>query len=222
MKINNLVYLVTGCLILSGCMAGNSLIKNGVSSNKSFLALPTIAQASEGAKSLRPQTKTAIISVEGEKTQVTLKLYQQSSPRFSTYFPQNYFIPQSSSSGEGTGVRFYVSNQGIKNPNAYVYFFFPSGRTNLAQLRNWVTGKRGLISSNGWQIVSRTQKVPYSWVQEKINFQQRKGNEIILGSVYLGEYKGKAFYVVSQCPGDYVDGFEPRASLIFQNLQLGG
>lgn len=222
MKINDLVYLVAGGLVLSASCAANAEIYKKVYNSNSLAATPAVAQASERTRSLRPPTKTATISVEGEKTQVNLKLYQQTSPQFSTYFPQSYFIPESGSSDEGTGVRFFVSNQGTKNQDAYVHFFFPSGRPNLGQVRKLVNGKRGLIETNGWRVVNQTQKVPYAWAKEKISFQQRKGNEIILGSVYLGEYKGRAFYAISQCPGDYGDGFGPRANIIFQNLQFDG
>ncbi|WYL96503.1 MAG: hypothetical protein HEQ35_24260 [Gloeotrichia echinulata IR180] len=41
-----------------------------------------------------------------------------------------------------------------------------------------------------------------------------------MGNVYIGQQNGKAFYVISQFPGEYGDGFSPRADLILQNLQV--
>jgi len=42
-----------------------------------------------------------------------------------------------------------------------------------------------------------------------------------VGDVYLGEQNGKAFYVISQFPVEYGDGFPPRSDLILQHLEVG-
>ncbi|MBW4574963.1 MAG: hypothetical protein KME08_06715 [Aphanothece sp. CMT-3BRIN-NPC111] len=217
MKTHKLIYLLAGVLVL-----GASIPSNAQPQNNSLVAKPTASAVSNQTKTQRPPTKTATISVEGEKTEVTLKLYEHSSPQFSTYFVENYFLPESVSSDEGTGVRFFVNTGGIKKEDAYVHFFFPARATSLGNLKKFVNGRRGLLATNGWQVVNRTRNVPYRWAKERIGFQQRQGNETILGHVYLGEYKGKAFYAIAHYPAEYGDGFGPRANLIFQNLQFKG
>lgn len=219
---NKLVYLLAGILVLSTSVGCTNRPANPIEDGNSLAGTPTPLKVINKANTKRPPTKTATISVEGEKTQINLKLYNQESLAFSTYYPESYFIPKSGGSGEGTGVRFYVNSNGTKNQDAYIHFFFPARRTSVAQLKNMINGKRGLIATNGWKANSWSRDLPYSWAKERVVFNQRKGNQIINGSVILGEYKGKAFYVITHIPGDYGDGFGPRANVVFQNLQFGG
>jgi hypothetical protein len=180
---------------------------------------PTGIQASYNSTSNRPATKTTTISVEGEKVPVTLKLYDQYSNLFTTYFPDKEFLVEGGSSGEGTGVRFIANFGGSRNENAYVHVAFLNNFKTLGQLKSFVNGKNGLIASNKWRVVNRNQKVAYTWAKEKIVFSQGKN---IVGNVYLGQQNGKVFYVITQFPVEYGDGFPPRADLILQNLQAAG
>ncbi len=165
----------------------------------------------------QPATKTATIYIEGEKTPITLKLYEDYKTLFTTYFPDQEFIAEGVSSGEGTGVKFIVNFDGSKNENAYISVFFPNNVQTIEQLESFVNSKSGLIASNKWSIISRSAKVSYPWAKEKIDF--RQGQEII-GTVYLGEQNGKVFYVINHYPAEYGDGFAPRADLILQNLKV--
>lgn len=172
------------------------------------------------AASQRPNTKTETISVEGEATPVTLKLFEEASSVFTTYYPEEDFIAESGGSGEGTGTRFYFNAGGTKNENVYVRLFFPAQATTLEQINKLVTQERGLLQSNQWKVVERTDEVLYSWAKEKIIYQQNTGSEPIGGEVYIGEANGKAFYVVTHYPMEYAEGFRPRADLILKNLEV--
>ncbi len=181
--------------------------------------------ANKTTESQKPATKTDTISIEGEKSEVTLKLHSvrlNDSKSFITYFPANDFVPESASSGEGTGIRFYYNVGGNQNEDVYVSVSFLNWINNLKQLEKFVTGKGGLIQSNQWKVVNRTEDVPYSWAKEKIVFEQRQGGENISGEIYLGEAEGKVFYVITHYPAEYADGFAPRANFILKNLQVGG
>jgi hypothetical protein len=216
MKIHQLIYLFASVLVLStstGCIAKP---QPDIANSSS-----PVAQANSEKATRKPLTKTATISVEGESTPVTLKLYEQTNLKFSTYYVKDFFEPEFSSSDEGQSIRFVVNSGGIKNENAYIHFAFLNGIKNLPQVRQFVTGKKGLIASNGWRVINRTQKTPYSWAKEKIDFQKGQGSRSLLGSIYLGEARGKVFYVISQFPAEYGDGFAPRANLIFQNVEFG-
>ncbi|BAZ30073.1 hypothetical protein NIES4074_25290 [Cylindrospermum sp. NIES-4074] len=205
-----LINFIAGTILLGGSLSGAIPLENQVAHGNTIFA-------SYQSKIKRSPTKTATITVEGEKIPVTLKLYEYSN-LLTTYFPDKDFIAQGSGSGEGSSVRFIANFGGTKNEKAYIHFAFLNGLRTLPQVSRFVNGKNGLIASNGWRVVNRTRNVPYPWAKEKIIFSKGKN---ITGAVYLGEQKGKAFYVITHFPGEYGDGFPPRADLIFRNLQVG-
>jgi hypothetical protein len=210
---HKLTYLITGTLLLSasfGCT-----MPNQISLPDKITATPNTVDVSYNSKISRLPTKTATIFLEGEKIPITLRLYDQYSHLFTTYFPEKDFLAEGSGSGEGTGVRFIANFGGSKNENAYVHVAFLNNLTTLGQVRSFINGKRGLIASNKWRVVSKTQNVSYPWAKEKIVFSKGKD---ITGSLYLGEQNGKAFYVITHYPVEYGDGFSPRADLILSNL----
>jgi hypothetical protein len=172
-------------------------------------------------ESEQPSTKTDTMSVEGEKTEVTLKRYNQASEIFTTYFPEKDFVGESRNFGEGTGAWFIYNVGGRQNKNVFVAMFFPAKATTLEELQQSAQERR-LLEANQWQLVNRTKEVPYTWAKEKIVYRQRTGSQNIGGEVYVGEANGKAFYVITHYPAEYGDGFAPRANLILKNLQVKG
>ena len=175
--------------------------------------------AQNPTSSQKLSTKTDIVSIEGEKTQVTLKLYSPASGVFTTYYPEKDFIAQSRTLGEETGTQFIYNIGGRQNKEVFVALFFPTKATTLEQLKQDAQ-QRGLIQPNQWQVVTRTTEVPYSWAKEKIVYKKRASSQNLGGEVYVGEASGKAFYVVTHYPAEYGDGFGPRADLILKNLQV--
>jgi hypothetical protein len=208
--------LMIGAILLAISFGCTTTFQNQVSPGNSVETTPPTTQTSYNSTTNRPATKTDTITVEGEKVPVTLRLYDQYSNLFTTYFPEKDFLAEGSSSGEGTGVRFIANFGGNRNDNAYVHVAFLNDFKTLDQLKSFVNGDKGLIASNKWQVVERTQEVPYAWAQEKIVFSQGKN---IVGNVYLGQQNGKVFYVITHYPVEYGDGFPPRADLILKNLQ---
>ncbi len=106
-----------------------------------------------------------------------MRLYQDKN-LLTTYFPYPDFIAKSGSSGEGQSVRFIPNFGGNKNENAYVHIAFLNYLINPEQVRKSINGEKGLIASNKCHVVSRTTR------------------ENIVGEIYLGEQKGKVFYVI--------------------------
>lgn len=213
---NFLNFLAPTTLILLTVTSPN-LANDQVAKNHTVTNNKTIFLASQKSPSTRPATKKATLSVEGEKTQITLKLYQN--PLFITYFPSEDFLVKSTSSGEGKGVRFIVNFGGKKNENGYVHLAFLSNLRNYAQVSQFINGKNGLIATNKWRVVNRNQNKTYSWVKQNIAFSYGKN---IIGNIYIGEQNGKAFYVITHFPAEYLDGFLPRANLILRDLVVGG
>jgi hypothetical protein len=212
------IYRITSVIILGSTFGHVFLPEAQVIASSKTAATPHTIEISDSSKSRKPSTKTAVISVEGEKTTVSLKLYEEYKNLFTTYFPDKDFLTEGVSSGEGTGVRFIANFGGVKNNNAYVGISFLNSVKNLGQLRRFVNSKSGLIASNKWRVVSRIQNTSYSWAKEKIVFRQGRD---LTGTLYLGQQNGKVFYVITLYPIEYGDGFAPRADLILRNLQVG-
>lgn len=213
------VYLLAGSVLLGTLFGCTMPQQDQVVQSDGVTVTSNAPQTSYNSKSPRPATKTATITIEGEKTPITLKLYEEQNELFITYFPSEEFVAESVSSGEGTAVKFITNFDGNKDENAYISIFFPNNVNTIKQLESFVNGQSGLLAANKWQVSSRTQNVSYAWAKEKIDF--RQGQEII-GTLYLGEQNGKVFYVIIHYPAEYGDGLTPRADLILQNLQVGG
>jgi hypothetical protein len=222
----NLVYLVSGILLVSTSTAcvSQSARQLDVVSNPTTPATNAVDSTANQTSnpSTKPKSRPSKKTVTDEWTQkqIPVKLFGAEGLPFTTYFPESDFIVESAAADEGMGVWFYSKVGGKKKESAYVHFFFPAKPTTLEGMRRAVTGKRGLMETNKWTVKSRTQDVPYRWARERIDFEQPKGNTSIMGTVYIGEYKGKAFQVTEHFPADYGDGFAPRASIILKELQV--
>lgn len=213
-----LLYLLSGIVVLSTSTAcALPTEQQGNRATNSNASTVTFIDSSTASKS-RPNKKT--VTDEWTQRQIPVKLFNQNGYPFTTYFPENDFVVESGASDEGMGVWFYSKASGKKYQSAYVHFFFPAKSPNLEGMRRSVVGKRGLMETNKWTVKRRTQNVPYPWAKERIDFEQRQGNKTLMGTVYLGEYQGKAFRVTEHFPADYGDGFAPRASIILKELQI--
>jgi hypothetical protein len=212
-----LIHIIAGSILLITSWSCTIQQSNQASPDNSTETKPTPIESSYNSKSNRPETITATISIEGEETPINLRLYQEDSDLFTTYYPDEDFISESVSSGEGTGVRFITNFDGQKNEDAYVRISFLNSFQTIKQLRNFVKGASGPIASNKWQVVNQTQDASYPWAQEQIIF--RNGQDIT-GVIYLGQQYGKVFYVITHYPLEYGDGFVPRADFILRTLEV--
>lgn len=168
--------------------------------------------------SQKPPNKTATMLVEGEKTSIDLKLYEDKN-LFSTYFPPEDFLVETETSAQQKEVKFIANFGGVKNEDAYLKIVFPEKLQNIEAVKNFINGENGLIASNKWNIVNRNNKLTYPWIKEKIAFNQ--GQDVV-GDIYIGSEKGKVFYIITHLPIEYADGFSAREDLIFSNLEIGG
>lgn len=199
----------------TACDQGN---QNPISGQNNLVSQEKTLGDTDKSEKTRPLNKTATISVEGEKNSINLKLYQEKS-LFSTYFPETDFLVKTQNINKVTEVKFITKFEGVKNENAYIEFVFNNDLKTLGKVKKLINSKNGIIASSGWKVTNRSSNVTYPWAKEKINFS--KGQEIF-GDIYIGEEKGKVFYVITHYPVEYGDGFEPRADLILSNLEIGG
>lgn len=172
------------------------------------------------ASTAQPDTKIITMNLEGKPTEVELKRFHQSPLAFTTYYPEGAFTPEMGASGEGVGVRFYFSPTGKKDDAAYIHFFFPSGANSIEFIQDLVLGDHGLLVSNGWELIDRTDIVSYPWAKEKLLYQHQEGAEVMVGAIYIGQQEGQPFYALTHYPVEYGDGFEPRSNIVLENLQF--
>jgi hypothetical protein len=200
---------------------------NPSSSSKSPTASPSPSGAAnvttQGSKQFQPESRVIPLSIEGQSVEVELRLFNPAGVSFTTYVPAKDFQSDVSGSGEGQGIRFYFSPTGKKDKNAYVQMFMPSSPNSVEDIRQLILGDQGVMASNQWELVDRTDIISYPWAKEKLTYQQQTqgtAGEMIIGSIYIGEDKGKAFYILTHYPAEYSDGFEPRSAVILENLQF--
>ncbi|MFM2061958.1 MAG: hypothetical protein RLZZ507_1628 [Cyanobacteriota bacterium] len=206
----NLAKVISATVLLSVITACTTPPQNQFSPENKPLV-----DSNKSAKN-RPPNKTATISVEGEKTNINLKLYQEKN-LFSTYFPEEDFLVETATSDQPKRVKFIANFGGIKNEDAYIQITFTDNFQNIAEVKNFITSKEGIIAANKWKIVSRSNTLTYPWAKEKIAFS--KGEDIV-GDIYIGEQNAKVFYVITHFPLEYGDGFSPIEDLVLSNLEI--
>lgn len=179
--------------------------------------------ATQGSKQFQPESRVIPLSIEGQPIEVELKLFNPVDAPFTTYVPAKDFQSDVSGSGEGQGIRFYYSPTGKKDVSAYVQMFMPSSPSSVEDIRQLILGDAGIMASNQWELVDRTDVISYPWAKEKLTYQQPTqgaAGSMIIGAIYIGEDKGRAFYILTHYPAEYSDGFEPRSAVILENLQF--
>jgi hypothetical protein len=227
-----LVYWIGVVLILStstACTSQIQILKDTfINESQPATTTPsTTAQAARTTQAPQPRPATKTVKDEWTQKKLILTLYQREGVPVTTYYPKQDFIVEDGDSGEGTGVWFYAtvgpnSSELSNAQSAYVHLFFPANPTTLKQMQKAIVGKRGLMETNNWEITGRADSAIYPWVKHRIDFVEFTPTQNQTGSVYIGEYKGKAFRVTTHHPIDAGDGFVPRANLILKNLQFQG
>jgi hypothetical protein len=160
------------------------------------------------------------MTVDGKAVELELHLFNQATLPFTTYVPIKDFQNEVNSSNQGTVAQFFFTPKAQKKSSAYVQIFLPAQQTSIEEMRDLLMGDRGLLSSNNWQLVDRTDIVSYPWAREKLIYQQRTGNQNFLGAIYIGENQGRSFYALTHYPTEYSDSFEPRSTVMLENLQF--
>jgi hypothetical protein len=175
----------------------------------------------------RPDTKIVTVNLEGQATQMELRLFHQDMIPFTTYYPVGGFVPavEQSETEQATTVQFQFSPTETKDDQAYITVFIPDRALSTQALQDLILGERGLLVTNQWELVDRTDIVSYPWATEKLIYQHYgdiNGSEAerMVGSIYFGQEGGQTFYVITHYPIEYGDGFEPRSSIVLENLQF--
>lgn len=204
---------------LSGCISGSNRTEPTAVDSPSA---PAVVESESEPPAAQPQdlpeSKMAMMSIEGESEEVAMQLYDEPALPVMTYLPEGTFAPDLSKTEDGTGVRFYWAITGERNDQAYVQLAFPKETLSVADLQEQIAGEDGLIASNGWNLIDRTDEVPYPWAKEAIAYESDADGVPSTGYILIGEHNGSAFYASTHFPLEYGDGFGPRADLVLENL----
>lgn len=168
----------------------------------------------------RPDTRVIPMTIEGKVLEMELRLFDQPPLPFTTYVPIKDFQNEVSQSDKGNVAQFFFSPKGKKDETAYVQIFLPARQTSVEDMRELLLDEQGLLASNNWELVDRTDIVSYPWAREKLIYQQKTDKQDFLGSIYIGEHQGRSFYALTHYPAEYIDGFEPRSTIMLENLQF--
>lgn len=225
MKLRNLGHILTGVLLAAVVACAPPSTQTPSASQDTQLESEASSdesspEAQSYSESSAPETKTAQLSVEGETTEIELERFVSESSPFITYFPAEDFMPEVAGESKEEGDRFYFSPTGTPDQKAYVQIVFPEGASSSEDVKELVLGGKGLLAANNWDEVSQNSSSAYPWAVEEIIYEQDTEAEIYTGVVYIGEQNGEAFYVVTHAPVEYGDGFDPRANMILENLEI--
>lgn len=221
MKPHSAIYLTIalGIGIITGC----ALLRSAEPPKADPTPTATESATPSPAASLdqsRPDTRVMPMTIEGLVMEVELRLFDQQSLPFTTYVPIKDFQTEVDNSEQGTVAQFFFSPKGKRDSSAYVQIFLPNHQTSLDNMRELLLGSEGLLAANDWQLVDRTDIVSYPWAREKLIYRQQMGKKTYVGSIYIGDYEGRAFYALTHYPAEYIDGFEPRSTIMLENLQF--
>ncbi|MCU0523652.1 MAG: hypothetical protein MUF72_02385 [Elainella sp. Prado103] len=213
------LWIGIGSSLVSGC---SILRLPEPASTSPSIAAPIEVKTSPSltASSERPDTRVMPMAIEGQVVEMELKLFDQLPLPFTTYFPVRDFQSEVSNSEQGMVAQFTFSVKGQKNEAAYVQIFLPAQRTSIEEMQGLLLDERGLLATNHWQLIDRTEIVSYPWAREKLIYQQQSGQQTYVGSIYIGDYEGRSFYALTHYPVEYMDGFEPRSTVMLENLQF--
>jgi hypothetical protein len=216
--------LLGGCTVLRSNGQTTQTPASSTATSPSPTAPPSQSPLDTGASARdsrdRPDTRVMPMTIEGQIVELELQLFNKSPLPFTTYVPKRDFQNEVDDSGQGTVAQFFFSPKGKKDKAAYVQIFLPDQQTTVQDMRELLIGENGLLSANRWQLVDRTDIVSYPWAREKLIYQQKAGKQNFIGSIYIGEHEGRSFYALTHYPAEYMDGFEPRSTIMLENLQF--
>ncbi|MGP1384942.1 MAG: hypothetical protein ACTS2F_15360 [Thainema sp.] len=168
----------------------------------------------------RPEFSSEQIEIEGQPTELTLKLFTEPELPYSTYVPIDEFVTDIQETDQVTVVTHYANFGGTLNENAYIRMVLPKRPTTVEALQEQILGEEGLLASQSWQITDRTDVVVWPWAREYIHYLSSDADENSAGEILIGEHEGQGFYILSHYPIEYTEGFEPRAMVLINELQF--
>ncbi|MDK2805244.1 MAG: hypothetical protein PWP67_3001 [Clostridium butyricum] len=196
------VSLLILTLFLNGC--GISHVKNNnIDSNKPY---KIISKSTDTASHLNkmPPTKQELIREEGIEYKVSYKLFDCSklSPGFLTYIPESMKTQLSNSSDGSTVIRIYETSKEGQTLHDYNYiqiFYYPKNTEKNAAIE-LIKNLSNKYNLNENQNIRKWAILQYNG---------------IYGTIALGYYNKRYFYVLTHSTTESADIFNPLSERIF-------
>ena len=184
------------------------------------------SSAASSAPSVVPIPTTAEINMEGEPVTIALEPYQPEGVPIAMGLPEDSFAASVNPGLRWTEVRFVANAGGYTTESAYATIIWPKDPTSLQDALGMLLGDRGWVQQQGFNLIdiTATESSPhqsvYPWQRQRWRFEKNTRNgDLIQGEVILGELNGQGFWAVSHLPVEFVEGYSPRAGIIFKTLQ---
>ncbi len=190
-------------------------------------AAPAATPTLERLAQQPPLPIQATINVEGEPVAIDLEPYRPDGVPLEMAVPVGRFTPSVETGDRESRVRLTASYQGeITNEDAYLEIFWPEPAIGLEEGLGRVAGTGGWADREGIEPIDGTvtSVMPgstfYPWEVVRWNFQTETDSGIpVFGQVILGDIDGQTFWVVSQLPGEFAEGYGPRVDVIAETLR---
>lgn len=157
------------------------------------------------AEPAEPQTKEGTILIEGMEEPVTLLKFDAPDDwplQFSTWYPDSW-LAETESTEEGQRVRFVANYGGNRNDDVFFeVFVYPDGTTEEDVLAR----AADLAEELGINAISERR---YGWTMAEY-----AGVTDAVNVLLVGGYGQNFFHVWEHYPGEFGDGYAPRAQLV--------
>lgn len=186
------------------------------SSSPAAAAQPGAIGDTAVAAAARPQTRTDTLLLEGTAEPVELVLVRAPAGfplPFSTYATGDFIVEPAESEGGDPAVRFIAAFGGVRNDEAFLEVAaHPPGETEAE-----AAGRAERAAGEGGDVVAPGEP-GLEWAVRRWRIARRdpRGGWI-LGFAGLGRHGDRWFHVLARYPGEYGDGFGPRADLILEH-----
>ena len=173
------------------------------------------------AVAARPQMRVDTLVLEGMAEPVTLTLVRAPNDfplPFSTYATSDFIVESVASTANGDpAVRFIAVFGGVRNDDAFLEVAaYPAGTTEAE-----ASARAARAVGEGGEVVA-PEEASMEWTvrQWRLAARDPRGGWI-LGFAGLGRHGDRWFHIVARYPGEYADGFGPRADLILEYWRWG-
>ncbi|HEX7089997.1 MAG TPA: hypothetical protein VF192_07660 [Longimicrobiales bacterium] len=187
------------------------------SSSPAAAAQPSETGDTAGAAAARPETRMDTLLLEGTAEPVELGLVRAPAGfpmPFSTYTTGDFVVEAAESEADGDpAARFVAAFGGVRNDDALLEVAaYPPGVTEaeaIARAERAVGAGADVVAPG---------ETSLRWATREWRLSRRApGGGWILGFAGLGRHGGRWFHVLARYPGEYADGFGPRAAMILDH-----
>jgi len=169
-----------------------------------------------GAATARPQTRVDTLLLEGTAEPVELVLVRAPAGfplPFSTYTTGDFIVEAAESEGGDPAMRFIAAFGGVRNDGAFLEVaVHPPGESEAEAAAH----TERAVGAGGDVVAPGEPGLDWAVRRWRIGRRDPRGGRI-LGFAALGRHGDRWFHVLARYPGEYGDGFGPRADLILEH-----